>query len=663
MPQIIHKATLHLRVTEQSGNHVAEDLLVLMLLDQKTFTTSLEELFRMRTLGIKDTIQASLKFSVADTAEQRLGSHLRDIIYAIQRTLAHIDTIVYASSPSAFELYAKDLQTNFSLPNQLLSNTTLSAITSVFSPSTNAHLLIRYLPDSVQQYTPTLEDEPLDLDKVRAMAQSWLKELLGLLKSPLPDMLSPLDTQLKLVQTRSKVWQLLESQEASWSKVCSRVLGHSYSLWDSMFKDSFDGHAKYLIDKTLKSLSDQPSTLLSSSLTAKSNELSTSLWPSSKTRSAASDSLLSLSSVADMRAFKLTLTKLAQGETSWIEQGYQAFETTLDTIRKDQEAHASFSTQDSFGAKQSTQQLWTYFQTNVVRAITQYCGSLRTLLAKVAEWNNTKQASEASLLIGRLARSLAQHSQSLPLVLTTLSSLKLQSAIDKDPSYIGLQNDFMRLFEEAHTPWIKRAVGSFGSLVGDALRTTTWDEHCAAVLLWEDTEEGPLPSQATHPTVRALFGVCEEMQRIQMMLLNKKVIHSLVNQLLTTLQETLDVFLEGQTMTERGALQLMFDLQFMGFVLRQGGRLNLDGVKKHVDPINWAAFSPHFNARIERFYLKQALFLHTLTCLNGEVFESNKAVTKGLVQQNQPNVLPMVSTTTRFTLLPIGQLTHASRAW
>ncbi|KAL0094450.1 hypothetical protein J3Q64DRAFT_1632074 [Phycomyces blakesleeanus] len=484
----------------------------------------------MRTQGIKDTIHTSLKSSVAETAEQRLGSHLRDIIYAIQRTLAHIDTIAFTSSPSAFELYARDMETNFSLPNPSSpNNTPLPAITSVFSPSTNAHLLVRYLPESVQQYTPTLADDPLDLGSIRQMAEEWLKEIQNVLTSPLPEMLGPLDTQHKLVQARSKVWQLLESQDSSWKQVCSRVLGHSYSLWDCLFKDSFDGHAKHLIDKALKTLSDQPTIILSPSLVTKQcGDFSTSLWPSNKSRSAASDSLLSLSSVADMGAFKLTLTKLAQGETSWIEQGYNAFETTLDTIRKDQEAHASFASQDSFDAKKSTQQLWSYFQSNVIQAISQYCSSLRALLNQVTEWKDNKKASDASLLIGRLARSLAQHSQSLPLALTTLSSLKLRSAIDKDPSYTGLQNDFMRLFEEAHTPWVKRVASCFEILVDGALKNTAWDDHCAAVMLWEDTEEdkeeqreGPLPSQATHPTVRALFSVCEEMQRIQMMLLNK----------------------------------------------------------------------------------------------------------------------------------------------
>ncbi|KAI7865354.1 hypothetical protein BDF14DRAFT_1826275 [Spinellus fusiger] len=671
--QIVFKVTFHLKVTEQSNEHIIENLLTLMLLDQKTHLGSLSELFRMRTQAIKDSMNVSIKTISTETAEQHLNHHLKEIIQLIQCTFTQIHAIALGSgtSPSALEKYSTNLQTTFALPH---TSSHQPAIASVFSPSTNAHLLVRYLPEEIQHYTPTLAKEDTKEDTIQNIAAAWLNEINELLQQSLHEMLSPLKTQQKLVETRSKLWKLFESQETSWRKICTELIGHSYSLWDTVFCGAFHTHAERLIESGLQQLAEQPTCILSPLLSLPSTatlkqefELTSDLWPTSYGRTMSSDALLSLASLTDIDAFKTTLTKLTRGKTTWIEQGYNAFETALDQMCRDKEAHNVFANQEAFGAKKSTQLLHSYFQTQVVKYVSCYIDGLRDLLSTVEKWKDAKLAWDTALTIGRLARTLSQHTKSLAVAMKTSSSFTLRSNIEKDPRYSTLQQSFMTLFEEAHMPWINSVVRKFKELVETTLHHMLQDPKCASVLLWEDTaEEGPLPSQANHTIVVALFGVCEEMQRVQITLLDKKVLQRLVGQLLSVLQEALDKSLNlHETVTEKCALQLMFDMQFVAIVLREGSgsRLNLDAIKKLIDPINWATFAPHFDVRVERFYQRHSLFLYGLTSANGGPLDRNDKTSKTVHQQDQPNVLPVVTNTTRFTLLPIGHHTHASRAW
>ena len=78
--------------------------------------------------------------------------------------------------------------------------------------------------------------------------------------------------------------------------------------------------------------------------------------------------------------------------------------------------------------------------------------------------------------------------------------------------------------------------------------------------------------------------------------------------------------------TEKGAIQLIFDILFMNLVFQDGVmndplRHIMDKTKELIDPINWAAFEPHFLPNAERFCLKQTLLFGVLTRPNREAFE------------------------------------------
>ena len=87
-----------------------------------------------------------------------------------------------------------------------------------------------------------------------------------------------------------------------------------------------------------------------------------------------------------------------------------------------------------------------------------------------------------------------------------------------------------------------------------------------------------------------------------------------------------DFYDQEPHITEKGAIQLVFDIYFLNLVCQDGVmseklRSLLERAKELIDPINWAAFEPHFLPNAERFCLKQTLILGVLTRPNREAFE------------------------------------------
>ncbi|SAM07727.1 hypothetical protein [Absidia glauca] len=700
-PQIIQKSIQHLRLCVlepevsmhigTAGNiyaytydwyslqDVAKVLVGLILMDGMTTKATLELVLEMRTKAINDLIQQSINKENADLPDQRLSRLLREIALTIQRTLVHIHSI-YLSAPSnqsLLTLYASQLQTSFTIPTHTKSSSPAdnnshhrrisisgsssagAAAARLFSPSTNAHLLIRYLPQSIQQFTPRLDtglDTTLTDQTITDLTQRWLENIKQQMDTHLGTILHPITTTHKLLELRTRVWDLLHHDEYKggrtlWLKICQELLGGQVSsIYDTMFRSSFNRHARIIIDTGCKLIGDQPNQeiwpLISDHLqgyaTKNGFELAPKIWSNGESRpgghyQVSVFSLPTLSSTSAISSFNKALTEAATEQTP-----------------------------DAMAIKD-------YFQKQCEQANEHYITGLYDLLTKLKASDEKNKAIELAMWTGRVARLISEESKELSRALAfPLATgreddqreedlFALKSGSGKDPTYARLQDQFMGIYRASHQPWMEATCRRFGQQLSSVLQSTPWDDRCPAIAVWENMADGDkdmilLPTMATNATQRVLFGVCEAIQGIQSTRLEKVVLHTLCHDLHETLVQTLDTFLadDALVISEKGALQLMFDLYFLNRVVNQADAASslTSSLKAKIDPINWAVFEPYYDDNVELFYLRQTLLLGVLVRPNSGTFERTRKAMAG--NQQHYNVLPLAPQAQRFTLLPIG---------
>ncbi|KAI8393564.1 uncharacterized protein BYT42DRAFT_487226 [Radiomyces spectabilis] len=424
----------------------------------------------------------------AEMQEDRVAHQLREVIQIVKATFTHVFDM-YISGPHVLVNYVRDSQTNFMKSP--------SSIARLFSPSTNAYLLVRYLPEPVQNYSPPMDTgDPLTVDEVRLAMQAWLDQVHHLLRDHLNSILQQLTTQKKLVQVRSRVWELLQKDDqpgSGWQQVCQGLLGTHYSIWNTLLRDSINEQAKQLIRAGLHELAQQPKQsvwplLADGQQPHKGFQLSLPIWPSSR-RPNSVITLPNSSNVSEIESFKRMVKQAANERTTAIEQLQSKFDEKLQSLRQDVEYHLAFRDQEVFDCKADTEMISFYFQNECSAALTQYVDGLRLLFKDLDAWADKKSANDVAIVIGRLARTIATLSKELPRAFSCFSSavrsFELRSDIDKDTRYLQVKNDLLETFHEAHRGWIDSVCGEYASALHIALTTLHWNDECAAALLWE----------------------------------------------------------------------------------------------------------------------------------------------------------------------------------
>lgn len=330
-----------------------------MLLDELSFKDSVEKLLEMRSNVIRDVIHTYNK----SADKHRVTHQLREITLIIKRTLQQICDIFYSKEgghhATLIESYVASFKKTFLIPSKSSHGNetpSQSAITRLFSPSSNVHLIVRYLPDSIQNYTPEFDPSPtLSPTDVQQLAQSWLEQVETMLKEKMPEILAPIHTQHELIRVRSKLWELLDEDENTkdvknnaWQKTIQSLLTIRYSLWDGLFRGSFNNRSKLLMDQALTQLSNQPESIVWSALVNKSQQQQTrkdfsvtmNIWPGVNTnKQQSSFALPSFSSSKEIQNFKASLKETANDRTDLLRKLHDSFDSTLADIRKDVQAH------------------------------------------------------------------------------------------------------------------------------------------------------------------------------------------------------------------------------------------------------------------------------------------------------------------------------------
>lgn len=201
-----------------------------ILLDGQTYHESLQHLFETRMNAVKDILVSAVQHIGSGGEKNRLAFQLREIIQLIQRTMLHVYEILIKND--LLTQSVERLEKSFAASN----NSSLPTITQIFSPSTNVHLLLRYLPDPLLNYTPHMDaGEPLKAQDARQYAQDWLHGVEQLLKCHLSSTLQQVESHRQLVDIENRLFDLLETGGVprrrsvaltgvapSWQQVCKK---------------------------------------------------------------------------------------------------------------------------------------------------------------------------------------------------------------------------------------------------------------------------------------------------------------------------------------------------------------------------------------------------------------------------------------------------------
>lgn len=281
-----------------------------MLLDDVTTKDGFRKLLNMRTAALHTVLESS-KSKVTNHRSPRshIIQQLQDAtrlvkgviiqvysIYVLQLTHAGLNTAAPQNMSNETTLnnnlistYVRQLQNSFCL--QIIDKAehkhardidiaspatcTQPAISRIYSPNTNVHLLVRYLPESIQKYTPYInihgsDGEEMTLGSIREELDHWLSMAGELMSKQMSQLLTDCPDIKTLLDIRAAVWGLLLEDEIAakntskslddghvWSIACHALFGNTVSLWHTILKTPFKSQLESLINNRSMSIRTQ----------------------------------------------------------------------------------------------------------------------------------------------------------------------------------------------------------------------------------------------------------------------------------------------------------------------------------------------------------------------------------------------------------------------
>ncbi|KAK9806237.1 hypothetical protein WJX72_006789 [[Myrmecia] bisecta] len=388
----------------------------------------------------------------------------------------------------------------------------------------------------------------------------------------------------------------------------------------------------------------------------------------------------------------------------------------------------SFSSSSKRHASSRSPGLETYIQekcAQAAQAVAQLLDERLAALTQPAADDAGAAVVEQALLIGRLASGLAGQQTFLRVVLgspdhwqdpqqASASPLSSSDALRRSASGTrmhgrnaapgpleSLQASFRRVSLLAYRLWAKWAAAVLAGQLQEALSndatlsaTTalrTWEE---TVITQEDELGGPavemrfsLPATPSPPALVFLLSACREVQRAGGHQVGVAAVEALewelggaALQAVRTLLKTGSVL--DRKVSEKGVLQLLFDLRFLQDALAggrpspsggsaapaaRGGRPNKgqnaevgerrrsfadmeSGLQERLDPIDWATYEPYLWANEAQCYQRAGVLFGALMHLNRMHSEASiKSATS-----TEANLMSVAPTAARFAYLPIS---------
>ncbi|KAF9104248.1 Golgi transport complex subunit 1 [Mortierella sp. AM989] len=746
--QILQKSHHHLKSAKESDVDVIETICAIMLLEDATIKDMFRRFLAQRQTVIRETLESK---------SEDIGGQIVKAISILQATLFHVGHIFLVPDQgkvSPLERYLRNLQQTFSAPSNTTSmptsfkddilapNLTASVIPKLYPTTPNIHLLVRYLPESVQNFTPFIHLEGARATFTQQDAlqgiRLWMEDTQAMFSSEFERLLQQVHTSTALVTIRSSVWTVLQRDEYAlvskaknnpFNEICRELLGEPVSIWHTILRSGFSKTFQDIIVYSLDELSHQPEKLLRPRLGELDQEddpnhdIGKFIW-----NDAAIIKGAGLPSATEPLVQKIR--EYVSGKTDLVAQTTGAFDDKLNAIRSDQEQVLAcqkpsldgaededldrYESLDLFGAKADTQDLVEYYQRYCVECIKAYTSGLEQLVTEAVQKSekarNTIQALDRAMTVGRVALGIASMGLTIQRSLlpprdrtSTLTFAKSRAAKSNVEGQVqGLVSGLHKVYLFSHDAWIESLEWKLNRSIKHYLMSSSWTD--LATLAWEPIpSEGSaspsvsrnspimsvtasttatmgedaktlLPFHCSTRLITALHQSVQDLHRAGTGLMRSELIQALAVKLGLIVLRAIDQFLTDVAdqipnnsentqivITEKGALQLLFDVKFVNLVFLSSldkdsnlSRLSksvVGRIREHIDPINLAVFERPLDINAERQYGRVTVLLGLLVQLNPVDSSKRKVNTT----EKSPHVFAMAPLCPRFVLLPIGQ--------
>ncbi|CAG8557339.1 8682_t:CDS:10 [Paraglomus brasilianum] len=694
--QILQKATLFLKTIDQSEQSLAEALCAIMLLDDVT----MKDVFRM----FLDMRTSALSQFLENKDNQPLTECLKDVISLVRSTVVQVGLVFnnVGNEKSLFEIYLKQLQQGFTIHTDNLKSPysamspreSKTSLTRLYSASTNIHLLIRYLPESIQTLTPFLHMTgprgQLSQEDVRLRMNLWIDHVIDEFEGgKLGLQLANIKSARELNNIRASLWDALRHDESaavdetkpsdkgrvsrttslgfvltipkstwSWNVACTLVLNKNFSIWHELFRKGFNNRFQEIANMLLEDLSSQPKTLLYDNLknledpSNEEHNLENFVW---KHKDA-----LFVQNRSISHDFKGKIHYLVSAETTIVREAAQAFDKSLMRLLDDFEPIFSmvklnknvdvYEDKDNYGilfdATKDVENLVTFFHEALAKAVIAYRDQLVSLM-EAATANTVELTNVKRMLFGRIARAIALNSTQLEISLNHSqyemagSYFTLQKLTHMNPKLLELRESLMEVYISSHDPWIVQIVHAAEKMISDMLQNTMWDVPGVITLVWEDvllktnsSEAIKLPAQPTGSVAHCLFKICQEINKAGSPTVDKVALKNLLMSLSTTIFTCYSTFVSSPSfakVSEKGSVQMLFDIKFLTKVF-EGCWLASDGLGYDTDDASQAGNKHEEEMKLQREHY--SLVNNVLNTIKGKIDPIDLAVFEPLLNKN-----------------------------
>ena len=650
----------------------------MMLLDDVTIKDMFRLLLTQRQCAIKEALESK---------DGNIGDHILYALEVLKSTLFHVAGVFLEPEQdqvSPFERHLKSLKNTFTSPSPVrtsspsassskdeFSSTILlpsapvslsaSVIPKLYPTTPNVHLLVRYLPESIQNFTPTLQLEgsraKFAQKEVFDGVRLWMEDIRVMFSGALELLLQQVQTSAEMVQIRARVWAALQQDEyaltskstkSPWNDVCRLLLGKTVSLWNEILRAGFSRAIQDIIVFSLEELSHQPEKVLRQRLGELDGEddpnhdLGRFVWHDSAVTKGASLPSATEPLIQRIREY-------VGGKTDLVAQATKVFEDKLAAIRSDAERalvynkeavfgriqevdedeHDRHESLDLFGARTDISEITEFYQGQFVECIKAYTYGLERLVQdavrKPEKARLTLSAMDRAMTIGRIASSVGSMGDTLQRAMvpprdrsstSTFARARAQKS-NVETQVQGLVQGLQKVYLLSHESWISSVEWTFTRGMRHYLQYSSWTD--LSTLSWEpihsanaapspktsslskassrpsstsssqtgEDSKTLLPFHGSTLLMTALHQVVQEMHRVGTGFMRPELVQVLSAKLARVAFTTVEQFLKEVVLisedvqeqsstsnstktflSERGAMQLLFDVKFLNIVFQ-----------------------------------------------------------------------------------------------
>uniref|UniRef100_A0A9J7X7A4 Conserved oligomeric Golgi complex subunit 1 n=2 Tax=Cyprinus carpio TaxID=7962 RepID=A0A9J7X7A4_CYPCA len=686
-----------LRGRAVSDQAIAEALVSTMLLEDSSPRQALADFLLARKASIQQLLNqpqhgAGVKAQVCSLVE------------LLVTTLYQAYAVFYVPSEGQVSDTSLGCGLLFTTLENVTSNTSSGKELKVLDKEMSTGSWFKYLPPSVMNFQPVLRTlaQPIQREQLRDTLQQWIDICKEDIRSGVSSLLVYVKSLKGLAAIRDAVWELLSSESISqhWSTVCQSLLERPLALWDDLLQQLFLQRLQAITQEGTEGISSSSRQLLSSALrdlqgqaTAGSfsrgaqyeSDVASFLWSESQGDLLSDTAWVSVAQRSPQQKSGLSM------KTQALTPCVQTFCSSLDSKLKELSEMVPVTTNSSINRYMDAGAVEDILREHCLTCVRDILSSVRAELADAQTKTASPSQLSSVLFMARLCQSMGELCPSLKQCIlgkqggldpvsrgTPRQGKKLgkgntAKAADVSPAqakWSCLNEELLSCSMEAYGIWSSALVGSFATTLhagtaGSILSTATnWEE----LEIQEETESGNsimskirLPVQPSWYVNSLLFHLCLEVNRVGGHALPKVTLFDLLRSCLDQVLSEYEKLTQhtqskdaNLPMTQNRALQLLFDLRYLGATL--GSRLEegrssrshqdpriqqvCDSLESHIDPFDLDVFTPHLNSNLNRLSQRTSVSIANVSPTNPVL---------NVPQFNRFGLLPLSMTNSRKT--------------